>query len=190
MGFQINLEEFEVTENNKKTDINFEVSDVLRKIAFLDDRYEERIKAVRQRRENLIRTIKVFGIVAIIFIALAIILFLIINGNEGMLFGIWAVILFIGISVFVIINAARAVWSYCIHNGLIRNSSIYTLKMEEQDLQHFKKRLEDAEEQLKHFLEQGEGDEEAGRLLLNGVLPQLQEEERRADYLYGETLRA
>lgn len=54
---------------------------------------------------------------------------------------------------------------------------------------HFKKRLEQAEEQLKQFAGQEECEEEAGRLLLAEVLPQLQEEERRADYLYGETTR-
>ncbi len=189
MGFQINSEDFEVAEDNKKKDINFEIADVIRQIEFLIERYQERIKAVGRRRKNLLRTVKTFVAVAIAFVLLTIILWVFVGDNSGLVFGIWAMILFVGISVIISINAARAMYSYCIHNGTIYSTTVYTLKMEEQDLHHFNKRLEDAEERLEHFLEQGEGDEEAGQLLLNEVLPQLQEEERRADYLYGETVR-
>ena len=190
MGFQINSEEFEVAEDNKKTDINFEIADVIRQIEFLKERYQERIKAVQRRKENLLRTVKVFVITAIALIFLTVLLLIMTSGGEGQVFAIWAEILFVGISVVIIINAARAMYSYCIHNGMVPSTTVYTLKMEEQDLRHFKKRLEDAEERLKHFLEQGKRDEEAGRLLLDEVLPQLQEEERRADHLYGESVRA
>lgn len=189
MGFQIDSEEFEVAEDNKKREIRFEIADVLRKIVFIKERYEERVKAIERRRKNLLRTVKVFVGIAIAFFLLAMILLLAVQGNEGIVFGIWAIIMFVIFSIIIIVNAARAVWSYCVHNGLIANKSIYTLKMEEQDLLHFKKRLEQAEEQLKQFAGQEECEEEAGRLLLAEVLPQLQEEERRADYLYGETTR-
>ncbi|MCM1495641.1 MAG: amastin family protein [Bacteroides sp.] len=186
MGFQINAEEFEVAEDNKKTDINFEIADVIRKIEFLNDRYEERIKAVRQRKKSLMQKARVFSIIAIVFIFMAILLFLIINGNGGMAFGIWAVILFVITGLVIIVNTARVVWSYCIHIGLILNSSIYTLQMEERDIQHYKKQLEEGKERLEQFLKRGNRDEEAGRLLLEELAPQLKEEERHADYLYGE----
>lgn len=190
MGFQINSEEFEVAEDNKKTDIRFEIAEVIRKIDFLNDRYQERIKAVGRRKKNLMEKVKTMGIIAIAFLFLTMILLLFVrNSSTGMVFAIWAMILFVIISVIVTINAGRTMYSYCIHTGRIPSTTVYTLRMEEQDLQHFKKRLEDAEEQLKHFLEQEEEDEEAGRLLLDEVLPQLQEEERRADHLYGETIR-
>lgn len=190
MGFQINSEEFEVAEDNKKTDIRFEIAEVIRKIDFLNDRYRERIKAVGRRKKNLMEKVKTMGIIAIAFLFLTMILLLFVrNSSTGMVFAIWAMILFVIISVIVTINAGRTMYSYCIHTGRIPSTTVYTLRMEEQDLQHFKKRLEDAEEQLKHFLEQEEEDEEAGRLLLDEVLPQLQEEERRADHLYGETIR-
>lgn len=190
MGFQINSEEFEVAEDNKKTDVNFEIADAIRQIAFLKERYKDRIKAVRRRKKNLMRTVKVYAIIAIAIIFVAVLLLIIIAGSsEALVFAIWAEILFVIVSVIIIINAARAMYSYCIHNGTVSSTTVYTLKMEEQDLQHFEKRLEDAEERLKHFLEQGERDEETGRLLLDEVLPQLQEEERRADHLYGETVR-
>lgn len=190
MGFQINSEEFEVAEDNKKTDIRFEIAEVIRKIDFLNDRYRERIKAVGRRKKNLMEKVKTMGIIAIAFLFLTMILLLFVrNSSTGMVFAIWAMILFVIISVIVTINAGRTMYSYCIHTGRIPSTTVYTLRMEEQDLQHFKKRLEDAEEQLKHFLEQEEEDEEAGRLLLDEILPQLQEEERRADHLYGETIR-
>lgn len=190
MGFQINSEEFEVAEDNKKTDIRFEIAEVIRKIDFLNDRYQERIKAVGRRKKNLMEKVKTMGIIAIAFLFLTMILLLFVrNSSTGMVFAIWAMILFVIISVIVTINAGRTMYSYCIHTGRIPSTTVYTLRMEEQDLQHFKKRLEDAEEQLKHFLEQEEEDEEAGRLLLDEILPQLQEEERRADHLYGETIR-
>lgn len=187
MGFQINAEEFEVAEDNKKTDINFEIADVIHKIEFLNDRYEERLKAVRQRKKSLMQKARVLAVISIACILLTVLLFLVLNnGTRAFAFGIWLMIFLVITGLILMVNAARAVWSYCIHIGLILNSSIYTLQMEEGDIQRYKKQLEEGKERLEQFLKRESREEEVGRLLLEELVPRLKEEERHADYLYGE----
>lgn len=183
MNFQIDSEEYEIAEENKKSSILFEVEDAARRIAFLNERYQQRLKAVERRRKSLLHTAVIFACVAIGLLLLA----MLIGNLAASEFGIWAVILFIGLSSFVIVGTGKVLLSYGIHKGVIPRRNVYTLNMEEQDLRHFMKRLEDARRQTEDFLNQGQQTEAAGRQLLKEIEPELKEEERHADYLYGES---
>lgn len=186
MAFQINSEEFEVTEDNKKKDIDYEILEAMKTISFLIDRYQQRIQAVERRKNNLLNTIKTLVAITLAFFFLAIILTLFtLRSSTGMVFAIWAVILFVIIGIIEAINVIRAIRSYCVHTGKIPNR-MYTLHQEEEKLQYLLKNLEDIRERMEKFLKQEQRTEEAGRVLLGEALPQLKEDEQRAEYLYGE----
>lgn len=182
MGFEINSEEFEVAEENKTSTIHYDILDVKKQMAFLIDRYQQRIKGVERRRKNLLQTAGIFGSVTAGLILLAVIMGIMSNP----VFGIWAVMLFLGLGVFVSIRTIRVLWSYAVHKEIIPKR-VYTLNEEEQLLRYLLKQLEDDGERLEKFLEQEPLDEEAVRQLLGEIRPQLTEDEHRADYLYGES---
>lgn len=190
MNFQIDSEEFEVQEENKKHSIQFEVQDTVKRIAFLTDRYQQRLKAVERRRKNLIQNAGVSACFTIGLLLIAGIMALIVSGSaEGMVFAIWAIILFSILVIALCIETFRILWSYGVHMAKLPGGSVYTLKMEQQDLNQFLEQLEEAGKKMRDFLEQGQWEEENGRQLLKEVEPLLTEEERRADYLHGERLR-
>lgn len=190
MSFQIDPEEYEVQEENRKHSIQFEVRETVKRVTFLIDRYQQRLKAVERRRRNLIQNAGVSFYFSIGLAMIAGIMALIVsNSAEGMVFAMWAIGLFIILAAALSVRTIRILWSYGVHIAKLSGGHAYTLNMEEQDLHRFLKQLEEAEEKLRDFLEQGQWEEENGRQLLKEVEPLLTEQERRADYLYGESLK-
>ena len=163
MNFQIDSEEFEVQEENKKHSIQFEVQDTVKRIAFLTDRYQQRLKAVERRRKNLIQNAGVSACFTIGLLLIAGIMALIVSGSaEGMVFAIWAIILFSILVIALCIETFRILWSYGVHMAKLPGGSVYTLKMEQQDLNQFLEQLEEAGKKMRDFLEQGQWEEENG----------------------------
>ncbi len=190
MNFQIDSEEFEVQEENKRNSIQFEVRETVKRVTFLTDRYQQRLKAVERRRKNLIQNAGVFACCTIGLVMIAGIMALIVSGSaQGMIFSMWAIGLFFILAAALSFGTIRTLWSYGVHTAKLPRGRVYTLSMERQDLNQFLKQLEEAEKKLRDFLEQGQWEEENGRQLLKEVEPLLTEQERRADYLYGERLK-
>lgn len=181
MNLHIISEELEMQEGNES--VSYEIQDALKQVDFLCDRYRQRLKAVERRKRNLIHTSVIFACVALGLLFLA----ALVGNLAAAEFGIWAVGLFIGLSSFVILGFAKVLISYGIHSGILPRRNVYTLKEEEQDLHHFMKRLEDARRRMEDFLNQKQRTEAAGRQLLKEIEPELKEEGRHADYLYGES---
>lgn len=182
MEFQINQEEYEVTEEKKERDIRFELADAIHKIDFLQERYQERIKGIGQRRTNLLHTIIIYGVLLLAFILLAIMF----GTMAHPAFGWVTVILFLILAAITSVRLIKMILSYCTHIGLIPKGDVYTVIKEEQDCRQYIEQLKQHRKCLEEFMEQPEPEEEKGRILLKEILPQLVENEKRADWLYGE----
>lgn len=190
MNFQIDSEEFEVQEETKKHSIQFEVQDTVKRVAFLTDRYQQRLKAVERRRKNLYQNMGVSACCTIgLFLIAGIMALIVSNSAEGMVFAMWAIGLFIIVGIGLFVRTLRIIWSYGVHMGKHSGGGTYTLCMEEQDLHQLLKQLEETEEQLEDFLAQEQMDEETARQVLKEIEARLVEKEQRADYLYGEMLK-
>lgn len=94
-----------------------------------------------------------------------------------------AVDLLIGFGILFVIIMFASVWTYRVHNKT--SKKVYTLSMEEQDLLHYMEALAEIKRKLELFMEQGEFDEKAGRILLEEAEPLLIEKERQADLSFG-----
>lgn len=64
MNLKVSVEEFEVSEEQKISEIQYEVRETVKRIEFLDDRYRQRVKMVGKKRSDLIRTARIFGGIA------------------------------------------------------------------------------------------------------------------------------
>ncbi len=179
--FLIHPEEYEVEEEIAERNIHFEISDALEQILFLENRYRERIKAVEHRRKNLLWTVGIYGGLGIGSIVLAILF----GETAYPPFGDFAIVLFGGISIGTILGAIGAFWSLCVHKEIIP-SKHYTLHMEEKACNRFLKQLEQDRKALQVFSEQEAPDQASLDAMLKEILLWLHEDERHADFLFGE----
>lgn len=205
MSFQINPEEFETTEEVRQSSIRYEVMETLQKIGYLENRYEQKLISVENRKKNLLWTIGIRVLVAIGFGVLAVI-FNIFSHPAFAITSIGVCMIAAAIAMF---DAIRVVLSYCTHMEffsapiwLVKNKvkqisgyatiqtghGLYTLKQEGKDCLQLQKQLQRDKQTLKRFLEQEQTTEEEGRELLDGIVPTLEEMDTRAVLLYGERI--
>lgn len=205
MGFQINADEFEVTEENKLSSMRYEVLETLQKIDYLENRYEQKMISVERRKKDLLWAIGVRVVVAVGLGLLAIFF----NVFSHPAFGFESVAVCLVIAVIVMLGAMRVVLSYCTHMEVFSapiwlikkkvkqisgyatiqaGQGIYTLKQEGKDCLQLQKQLRRDKQILKKYLEQEQTTEEEGRALLDGILPTLEEIDTHAALLYGERI--
>lgn len=180
--FYINPEEYEVQEESAEQNIHYEISDALEQISFLENRYRERIKAVEHRRKRLLWTVGIYGGTGIGCILLAVIFATVAYPP----FGDFAVVLFGGLSIAAILGAIGAVWSLCVHKEIIPSRRVYTLYKEEQACKNVLKELERNREDLQAFLDSEKSEQATLDEMLKEIILHLYEDEKHADFLFGE----
>lgn len=180
--FQIDQEEFEVEEKSAERNVNLDIKGALEQISFLNDRYNERIRSIKKRKMNLLWTIGIYAGVGIVFIILVVVFSAVLKPP----FCYYPMVLFGGLSIASFLGAIGAGWSLGVHNEMIPNQRVYTLNMEEQVCRRHLKQLEKDRNALQTFLDQETRDEADLELILKEIWSRLSEDERRADFLYGE----
>lgn len=187
MSLTVSMEEFEVSEEQKISEIQYEVRETVKRIEFLDDRYRQRVKLVERKRRDLIRTARIFGGLASGMFLLAILLLVFAQDSDDKLATVIIAVDFLTIFgiLFVIIMFVN-LRTYQVHSKT--SKKVYTLSMEERDLLHYMETLAEIKRKLELFMEQGEIDEKSARMLLEEAEPLLIETERQADFSYGNWL--
>lgn len=203
MKLQLDTTEYQVEEETSRSSIRYEVSEMLREAGYLENFYEQKESAIRRRKSELLWS---FGI-RLLTGGILVGLMAVFNTWSHPAFG-WTAVILLGIfAALCFISAARTFLSWCTHKGLfaaplrfIRNRTyerkmktrlsggLYTLKQEEEDCIRLKRQFEKDKQSLRSYLEQPEAAEEQGRQLLEDIRPRWKEEDRQADYLYGELI--